>query len=117
MTLRDSIESDALTVFLQTDDFAETVQYWPRGALTARTIKAVVIRESIQTLSENNSETVLPMFEVHVANDATNGISSTELDCGGDQIAIPPRDGYAASRRAVYRLVTQDHGMLVLECR
>lgn len=123
MTLRTLITDDATSVFLNTDEFAESVTYKPRlfsvgdTRATSRTISAVVIRELIQVVSEDGGETVLPSFEVHVANDSATGISSDELDLGGDKLSFPVRDSLAASDRAIVRLVTQDHGMLVLECR
>jgi hypothetical protein len=121
MTLRDAIASDATAVFLNSDDFAESVTYHPHrfygSALRSpRAIKAVVIREQVDNFAED-VVTVLPRFEVHVANDATNGISSTEIDTGGDQLEFPARDGKAAERRAILKITTQDNGMLVLECR
>jgi hypothetical protein len=121
MTLRDMITDDATAVFLNTDEFAESVTYYPfRYPGTAlrsnRTITAVVIREQIQAVTQDGSQTVLPRWEVHVANDSTAGISSDEIDLGGDQIGFPPRDGQTAERRSIVRLVTQDSGMLVLEC-
>jgi hypothetical protein len=117
------ITDDATSVFLSADEFAESATYKPRlfsigdARATSRTISAVVIRELIQVVSEDGGDTVLPMFEVHVANSATTGISSDELDLGGDKLSFPVRDGLAASDRAIVRLVTQDPGMLVLECR
>jgi hypothetical protein len=122
MTLRNAITADAEKVFLDTSAFAETVVYHPRqfrfgDNRQPRTITAVVIRETMQTLSEDGSETILPVFEVHVANNATTGISSEELDTGGDQIELPTRDGKPPTRRAVMKLTTQDHAMLVIECR
>jgi hypothetical protein len=122
MTLKSAITADAGRVFLDTSAFAETVVYHPRrfragDSRPSRTIKAVVIRESVATVSEDGGQTILPAFEVHVANDPVTGISSEELDTGGDQIELPIRDGKPASRRAVMRLMTQDHGMLVIECR
>lgn len=119
MTLHDMIITDAATVFTSTDDFAEEVTYYARqqfgGAVpAARVINAVVIREQIANLDD---DTVSPMWQVHVANDSTLGISSAELDLGGDQIELPPRDGKDAVRRTITQLITQDHGMLVLECR
>lgn len=121
MSLHDMIETDAITVFTSTDDFAEVVTYHPRqrfGESTPipRSINAVVVRQQIQTLAEDG-DTVSPMWEVHVANKATYGISSSELDLGGDQIELPPRDGKTAERRTITQLTIQDHGMLVLECR
>lgn len=122
MTLRDTISADATLVFCNTNDFAESVTYIPRlqtgdARASTRAIDAVVFREQLQTVSEDGGETVAPYFEVHVANDSTDGISSTELDCGGDKISFPARDGMAATDRAVARLIGQDHGMLILECR
>ena len=121
MTLHDVILSDASAVFTSTDDFAETVtyhkrQYFGEAAATPRTIKAVVIREQIAVIGEEG-DTVAPVWQVHVANDNTLGISSAELDMGGDQIALPPRDGKDAVRKTITQLLIQDHGMLVLECR
>jgi hypothetical protein len=120
MSLRDEIEADAVRVFLNADDFAESVTYHPHrfGAdayREPRAIVAVVFRESFQTLGED--ETVVPMFMVHVANNATTGISSDEIDLGGDRIEFPPRDGQPAQRRTITRILTQDHGMMELECR
>jgi hypothetical protein len=122
MPLNDAIESDASRVFTSTSDFAEAVTYKPlrkQGDTRAatRSINAVVFRESLLGVTEDGGETVAPMFEVHVCNSATLGISSTELDCGGDQISFPVRPGMSASYRAIIRLITQDEGMLVLECR
>lgn len=121
MTLRTTIETDAVTVFTATDDFAEVVTYHPRQrfgepAPTPRTINAVVIREQITIIGEDG-DTVSPVWQVHVANDTLLGIASTELDLGGDQIELPPRDGKTAERRTITQLQVQDHGMLVVECR
>ena len=121
MTLHDMILTDATAVFTSTADFAEVATYHPRqrfgeAAPTPRTINAVVLREQIQTIGEDG-DTVSPMWQVHVPNSLTDGISSTELDLGGDQIELPPRDGKTAERRTITQLVIQDHGMLVLECR
>lgn len=121
MSLHDMIETDATAVFANTADFAEVVTYHPRHRFgeatpTPRSINAVVMREQIQTIGEDG-DTVSPIWQVHVANSGTYGISSTELDLGGDQIALPPRDGKSAARKTITQLVIQDHGMLVLECR
>lgn len=121
MTLRDQITEDVLSVFLVVDDFAEVVTYYPHrfygdAVREPRVIKAVVQREQTTAYSED-AVTNLPVFQIHVANDSVYGISSEELDTGGDQIELPPRDGETPQRRSILQLVTQDHGMLVLECR
>ena len=119
MTLHDTILADASVVFTSTDDFAEWVVYTPhqkfgQAVPTPRSIKAVVIRDQITSL---DGDTVSPVWQVHVANDATLGISSAELDLGGDKITLPPRDGLEAKSRSITQLLIQDHGMLVIECR
>lgn len=114
MTLRDSISADASLVFLNNDEFAESITYVPRSG-PSRTINAVVFREQIQTLDEN--ATVTPIWQIHVANDSTDGITSDELDLGGDKLTFPPRDGKTALTRSIVQLLTQDHGILVVECQ
>lgn len=116
MTLKASIQSDASLVFCNLNEFAETVTYWKRGANSGRSINAVVIREQITAFVEDQ-QTNLPSFEVHVINSNSTGISSVELNTGGDQIELSPRDGKPAERKSITQLITQDEGMLVLECR
>tara|TARA_R100001163_G_C5049198_1_gene186157 strand:+ start:191 stop:556 length:366 start_codon:yes stop_codon:yes gene_type:complete len=121
MTLANSLKTDAVQVFLRTDDFAETVSYHPHtyyGGTPAasREIVAVVERMEVQTLDEGGNA-VIPMFQVHVANNATTGISSDEIDTGGDQLSFAVRNGEAATRRSIISVSTQDSGMLVLQCR
>ena len=111
MTLRSTISTDAYTVFTSTDDFAEAVTYLPRSG-AAREINAVVIRQSLQ---EETDGIVMPVFEVHVANDTTYGISGEELNVGLDQIMLPIRDGEDSVTKTIVHVITQDHGMLVLQ--
>lgn len=109
------MQADALGVFCNLNDFAETVVYYKRSGLS-RSIKAVVQREAFE-INPEDGDAIVPLFEVHVANDATTGISSEELNRGGDQIAFPTRIGQPAEKRSITRLRMHDEGMLVLECR
>lgn len=118
MTLAERIVTDATTVFLQDGHFAESVTYYPHrfgAAATPRVISAVVTRNQVATF--NPDEQILPEFEVRVANDSTTGISSDELNTGGDMIALAVRVGETATKRSVQLLVEHDEGMLVLTCR
>lgn len=120
MSLADRMVSDAVNVFLQSDHFAEQVTYYPHryhtdAARSPRTIKAVVTRN--QVASFNADEQVLPEFEIRVANSATLGISSEELDTGGDQIEFAVRVGETPTRRTIQYVTEHDEGMLVLICR
>ena len=118
MTLAERIVTDAVDVFLNDAHFAETVTYYPhRHGLTQspRAIKAVVIRNQVSTM--NADEQIVPEFEVRVANDSTTGISSTELNTGGDMISMSVRVGETPTKRSIQLLSEQDEGMLVLICR
>ena len=115
MTLKDTMQADAVAVFCNVNDFAEAVTYHKRNGLS-RTINAVVIREAF-AINPEDGDTITPVFEVHVANDSTDGISSDELNIGGDMLAFAVRVGKAVERRSIVRLMSHDEGMLVLECR
>jgi hypothetical protein len=62
-------------------------------------------------------EQIVPEFEVRVANNSTTGISSEELNTGGDQIKLAVRIGETPTKRSVQLLSEHDPGMLVLICR
>jgi len=118
MSLADRIVTDAGAVFLNGDHFAEDVTYHPQrfgATATPRTIKAVVIRNQVVTF--NPDEQIVPEFEVRVANSATTGISSSELNTGGDMIRLAARVGETPTKRSVQYLTEHDEGMLVLLCR
>lgn len=115
MTLRDMMASDAETVFCNVNDFAEAVTYYPRQA-QSRPINAVVVRDPLALFGPDGDD-VLPVFEVHVQNDSVLGISSDELNQGGDSLEFPVRIGQPNSVRTITRLISHDDAMLVLECR
>lgn len=121
MTLADSIANDAPTVFLSTDEFAESVTYKPYtdlGETTRedRAIVAVVERESMG-VTDGVTVSMAPRWVVHVHNNAATGITGAELIVGRDRISFPPRDGETAVAKTITDLITHDPGMLVLECR
>jgi len=118
MTLRERIIADAGSVFLNADHFAESVTYYPHRfgtQATPRVITAVVIRNQVAVF--NPDEQIVPEFEVRVANDSATGISSEELNTGGDQIKLAVRIGETATKRTIQIMSEHDDGMLVLICR
>lgn len=121
MTLRDAITGDPEKVFLRSDDFAETVVYYPHVGFgessSSRTIKAVVHRNQDVALSADGGEVVVASFEVHVANSSSIGIASSEIDTGGDQIGLASRIGSTVKRRSIIHMTEHDTGMLVLTCQ
>lgn len=121
MTLRESYESDSAKVFLRTDDFAEVVTYYPHVGFgetpTTREIKAIVVRNQLVASSPDGGDVMITTFDVYVENNSTTGISSAELDTGGDQIGIASRIGGTVKRRAIVMLEEHDEGMLQLSCQ
>lgn len=115
MSLHDMIQADAVNVFANQNDFAEPVVYIKRTG-KARSVFAIVVRDSLSILPEDG-DTITPVFEIHVANDASSGIFSDELDLGGDCIAFAVRVGEKPTRRTITKLLAHDEGMLQLECR
>ena len=115
MSLHDTIQADAINVFANPNDFAEPVVYYKKTG-RARPINAVVVRDALAILPEDG-DTVTPVFEIHVANDIVKGISSEELNLGGDMIAFAVRVGQAVQRRTITKLLAHEEGMLTLECR
>ena len=118
MSLKQRIIDDAGNVFLNSEHFAETVTYYPHrfgAAATPRSILAVVVRNQVAIFAPD--EQIVPEFEVRVANDSITGISSTEINTGGDQIALAVRTGETPTKRSVQYVTEHDEGMLVLTCR
>ena len=116
MTLHDTIKSDAISVFCNADDFAEPVTYYKRDG-QARQINVVLDRLALAVLTDAGGDAVIPNFEIKVANDCDFGITSEELNLGGDMIEFQMRVGGVKLRRSITKLLEHDEGMLILECR
>lgn len=116
MTLRESIASDAVSVFLSADEFAETVVYIPRGG-GSRTILAIVEREP-PSLLDSLGNVIALSYMIYVANSQTTGISSSEVDTGGDVIRLKGRENENALKEcSVVKVMNHDNGMVQLALR
>ena len=95
MTLAAQIASDVSDVFLQTDDFAETMTYYPKGeavrSLTAVRISLSLYRQTRQRQIVERSHHLLEDNELafFVARDATTGMPNPQL---GDAIRLSTDD-------------------------
>ena len=112
MTLKSIMAADALSVFLNTDDFAETVIYYACGIGDGRSVAAVIERD-VQTITDQGIP-ALATF-VNVANHATLGITSAEIDTGVDTLAIPMRYGEALQVRQIAFVEDTDEGMIRIQ--
>jgi hypothetical protein len=125
MTLSSQILTDSTTVFLRSDDFAETVTYYPyrffgQPDRADRVIKAQVFREQIGVIVDG-SDAITYVWVVHVHNSSTTGIAAAEIDIRQDRIGFPLKDGESAPSEAdakvIHSIIQQDAGMLILEVR
>lgn len=95
--------------------FGETVTYWPAGG-GSRSITAVVNHERPEGL-DGAPHGSAPLLAIEVANDSTSGISSNEVDTGGDKVELAVRIGETAQKRLIKKIISQDAGMMRLELR
>ncbi len=95
--------------------FGESVTYYPAGG-GSRGILAIIDRESVVGVngaSRGNTQFII----MTVANDSAIGISSSELDTGGDRIEFPKRIGDPVQKRGIRDFNNQDRGMMELEMK
>ena len=98
-------------MFLAT--FGEPVIYYPRGG-GSRDIVAVVDRNPVGGVSGLPHGST-PRMEVVVKNNSDDGISSSEVNTGGDKIGLDVRFGTTDQARMIKAISWQDAGMMHLE--
>lgn len=92
--------------------FGEPVVYY-RGDGVERSINAMVTRDPLTIIAELG-DTLGVSIIVEVRNDATYGITSSEVDTAVDQIGVPLRNGEAAIPRSVVRVLSDSGAYLRL---
>lgn len=113
MTLRESIRSDVLGVFLQTDEFAELISYFPRAG-GEKSIRAIVDREPV-AIYEADGSVLVPKFTIEICNCCTSGMAAKSIDTGGDYVEMIAREGGdVRTRYTVMRIVSHDMGTVIL---
>jgi len=99
------------------DQDGESITYHPGDGSLSRTITAVGIeRDAIEPVPEL-SGSVMPSAIIAVQDDSTLGISLAELDEHNDEIEYAVRVGASAERRGIWRLLSQQAGILRLAVR
>lgn len=117
VSFKTQLQDDAQTVFLNSNEFAESVWYLKGGCqLSAgRCIRAVVNRQQPEATISIENRSIRPVFGVLVANHATSGIASSEVDTGKDVLMLAERIGQADKTFAVVGIRQQDDGLVELE--
>ena len=90
--------------------FGEEIGYFNAAGDPVRTITAMVQRDGSELLAEAGDVSV-EMFIVRVDNNATTGISSAEIDTGGDEVTIAPRVGETPRRMSIVSMFPGEPGM------
>ena len=90
--------------------FGELITYYPAGGSTGREIMAIVERD-VAVVSEIDGQ-VSKQTICRVENSATTGISSTEIDDGRDEVALPLKVGGTAERRQLTRKIGDANGFV-----
>lgn len=92
------------------NQFGESITYLPRAGGT-RSITAIIEREP-PAIFDAAGNTVLPQFIVRVYNSCRSGISSKEIDTGGDEVEFLRKIGdVIPSTFSVGQLLSQDAGV------
>lgn len=80
------------------------------GTGLSRSINGIVIRDRVRILAEAG-DVPANQFIVRVLNDSTSGISSEEINDGGDEIEIPLSVGESAKRLQIVRVLNDNAGL------
>lgn len=89
----DSVLADDAANAFAGGEFGESITYRKAQTGATRTINALVFRIGPQI---RGTQRVQQVVQLQVVNDATLGISSAELNIGGDKVTLAPRSGKAA---------------------
>lgn len=112
MGLRDSIASDAISVFANNAEFAETVTYSFTAGGT-RSFPAIIDREPPEVYSASGDHLLSPRFILQIPNSESAGVRASEVDTGGDQVSLKAEFGDVEdSTFSVAVLLSQDMGMI-----
>jgi hypothetical protein len=114
MTLKSSITNDVSAIFLNTDDFAETIVYFFRAGGSV-SINAIVDRDP-PAIYDAGGNIVLPAFTIEIADSSSSGVAKSAIDTGGDEVELMAEFGdVAVTRVTVVQEISGDfNGMIQL---
>lgn len=94
------------------DTFGESITYWP-GTGSPRAITAIIDRDP-PVIMDGAGNAVKPKATIQVANSASLGVLSREVDSGRDEISYPVQIGSSPTRVSVSVLEASSGGVTVL---
>lgn len=69
---------------------------------------AVIERDAVET----EDGVIVKQMILKVENSANSGISSTEIDEGGDQVVVPIRVGEDAVTKTIQQVISTENGLV-----
>ena len=93
----------------------DTITYYPRNG-GSRSVNA-----TLEFLGAEDTGTLMdskrPVVDVFVKNNSSGGISSAEVDTGGDKIEVPLRYGLSVRKIRIIDIVGQEKALMHLRCQ
>ena len=108
MSFKDQMNNDAVNVFLNTAEFAETITYTPKGG-TAKQITASVNRRRLDSTNQDAGRLLKDQLEISIANHPVYGVES--VNKGGDTVLMPLVVGGPGVNFLVIDILKEDEGM------
>lgn len=105
MTFREMMLSDFLGTILNNDELSENVSYTPSGS-SARTIKAVIVRERIEPNGPDRGNLVFRSAEIYIANHSASGVSTVTKN--RDIVSFPVQIGESNVDWTVTEILDKD---------
>jgi len=90
MSLKEQIQKDMVNVFMNSDEFAESIMYSPADS-TDREINAIVNRERLKPDPLSDNRKLSRQAEIYIANDPDSGVS--KVIKGQDKVSFPVYEG------------------------
>jgi hypothetical protein len=109
MSLKDRIQQDGASVFLNSGEFSEDITYIT--VIESKTIKAIVVRYELAPAEENINRSLKKQAEVFIANDLEEGI--TAVSKKDDRIILKDTEGVDREAR-INDVISCDEGMWYL---
>ncbi|MGD2093298.1 MAG: hypothetical protein PVH61_44470 [Candidatus Aminicenantes bacterium] len=93
----------------------DTINYYPRsgGSRSIRATLEFLGPDSIGTLIGSRR----PVIDIFVKNNSSSGISSAEVDTGGDKVELPLRYGLSVRKVRIVKIMGQEKALLHLRCQ
>lgn len=111
MSFEDQVAIDIRQNVFNTDEFAETVTYTPKGGV-AKSIKAVVQRDPIRLIG-GQREYPTKTVRLRIQKDATYGVDTVKVS--GDTVTLPLVVGGVPEELVVTTILKQNAFMWLVE--